>query len=96
MIAPDVAQVPNEAIEFSKALSALAEQYGIREVSATIRIDTGVGSKYWNRTERENIIQNMTVHVSKKDGRGRPRTQVSVTALTEVTVRAIYEPNSSD
>ena len=95
-IAPEVPKIPAEAVEFAKAVGALAEQYGLSKVDMSIEIDTGYGSKYYDRDfPSETIVERMKVSVSKKDGRGRPRTQIYVQAEMHVSVPVVWEPNST-
>ena len=94
-IAPVVPRIPSEAVEFSKSVAALAERYGISDVAMTIEVDTGYGSRYQDRDfPGEKIVERMKVNVSRKDGRGRPRTQIYVQAEMHVSVPVVWEPNS--
>ena len=96
-IAPEVPRIPAEAVEFSKAVAALAEQHGLSKIDMEIEVDTGYGSKYYDRDfTRETIVERMKVNVSRKDGRGRPRLQVYVQAEMHVSVPIVWEPNSTD
>lgn len=96
-IAPEVPRIPSEAVEFSKAVAALAEQYGLCKVSMDIEVDTGCGSKYYDREfPGETVVERMKVNVSRKDGRGRPRLQIYVQAEMHVSVPVVWEPNSTD
>ena len=94
---PDAPEIPEEAIEFAKAVGSLADQHGLRDVDMTIRIDTGYGTKYWIAAEpRRRVQETMRVLVSLKDGRGRPRTQVSIRADVSVSLEIVHEPDSSN
>lgn len=93
-IAPDVPMIPQEAIDFAKEVGALAEKHGLNHIQMEIRVDTGYGTKY-HRSEQ--IIQeNMTVTVSRRDSRGRPRTQIAVQAEMKVFVDVVHEQDSTD
>lgn len=93
-IAPDVPEMPPEAIEFAKEIGELADKYGLREVEMNIRIDTGFASKY--RDRKETITEKLSVWVSKKDGRGRPRTKISVSSDITLRANVIWEPDTSN
>lgn len=93
-IAPTISSIPNEAIEFAKQVAVLAGQYDIRDTTITMRMHVGRGSKLQERHDLFSMI--ITAHVSRIDGRGRPRLQVTVSADVTARVNIVMEPNSSD
>lgn len=96
-LAPVVPKIPGEAIEFARRVGALCEEFGLRQAEMSFRIDTGYGSKYGNRIrDGESIAERMTLVISRRDGRGRPRTQISVKADIEISVSVVHQPDSHD
>lgn len=87
---------PPQAAEFAKAVGDLAKQYGIRQVALDIRVDTGYGTPYWDEVPRRDVVERIKILVSHKDGRGRPRTQITLMADINVRVPIVNEPNSSN
>lgn len=96
-LAVEVPEIPAEALGFAKAVAELAEQHGIRECQMDIRIDTGIRSRFWNDYElKENIQERMSVSLSRVDGRGRPRTKLSIEVENKVRVPIVWEPDTSN
>ena len=97
-IAPDVPSIPEDAVEFAKAVGQLAEQYNLSRVSMKIEVDTGYGSKYRNRggIKGETVVETMGITVSRKDGRGRPRTQIVINAEMSVSLPIVWEQDTSN
>lgn len=91
-----IPEMPETAIEFSKAVGKLAEQHCLRSVEMEIRIDTGHGTKYQHRRFDESLAETLTVSISRVDGRGRPRTQISVQADIKMRKQIVHEPDSTD
>ena len=96
-LAVHVPEIPAEAIGFAEAMAALAKEHGIRECEMSIRVDTGYRTRFWNDHElREKTQERMTVHLSRVDGRGRPRTKLSIEVESKVQVPIVWEPDSSN
>lgn len=95
-IIPQVPEIPQEAIDFATELGALAAKYDLNNVETTIRVNIGFGSKYRDTRPHQNIQQNLTVSVSRVDGRGRPRTQIAIRAQMDVTLHVVREPDSTN
>ena len=94
-LAPVVPTIPEEAVEFARAVGKLAEQYGLASVAMNIAVDTGYYSKYGDRLRAgESIAEKLKVSVSRKDGRGRPRTKIFVEAEISVCIPVVDEPDS--
>lgn len=90
LFTPVVPEIPQGAIDFAKAVCALAEQYHIRSATLEMRMDTGWYSPY----KDQHIQQEMTFHISRTDGRGRPRTQLSISCDMKVRATIVREPDS--
>ena len=96
MVETAIPSIPDECDDFAKELSELCKKYSIEQVEAAIKIDTGYRSRYEERVRNGELLQNkMVVHVSLKDGRGRPRTQVRLSSEMYVQRFVIREPDSS-
>lgn len=88
-IIPQVPEIPQEAIGFATELGALAAKYDLREVEATVRV-------HIRNRPSQHIQQNLTVSVSRVDGRGRPRTIIAIRAQMDVTLHVVREPDSTN
>jgi len=86
-------EIPKEVDDFSLELADLLRKHSIQEADVGIRIDTGYGSPYEQRIKDGELIQSkMNVHVSLKDGRGRPRTQIRLNSDIQVQRFVVREP----
>jgi hypothetical protein len=92
-IAPEVPNLPPEAIEFAKAVGKLCDEYNIRDLTMEVRVDRFAKN---SNEYRSDIVSDVKVVVSKQDGRGRPRTRINVQASMTVTVPIVSEPDSSN
>lgn len=90
--APAIPKIPQEAIDFAKAVGELAVKYEIRDATIELRMDTLHGS----RLKGSKIQETMKFHISKRDGRGRPRLKLSVSADMHISADVINEPDSID
>ena len=79
-----IPSIPSNAIEFAKRVGDLADEYGIEK--ATIEIPF----------RRDGDSGNLRFGISKKDGRGRPRTQIGVTGEITVHEWVVREPDSTN
>jgi hypothetical protein len=93
LIVPTPPTIPAAAVEFAKELGGLAEKYQLANVKSSVKVYMGHGSRYNNA---QNICQEVTVSVSRFDGRGRPRTNIIINADTSVTYEVRREPDSTD
>lgn len=90
-----VPPIPETAIEFAKALGDLADKYCLQTIDASIRINTGADSIYEQRRDKGELIrEEIKVFVSKRDGRGRPRTKITLSANMLVETAIVNEPDS--
>ena len=91
-LAPEIPEIPQEAIGFAKAVGELAAQHEIREATLSIRMDTG----YLSSLHGRNVQETLTVHLSRKDGRGRPRMKLHVSAEIHVSTAVMDEQDSTN
>ena len=89
--APDIPEIPEDAIEFAKAVGELAAKYSIRDATITMRVDTGSGSRYRDK----NVQQVMTAVISRVDGRGRQRTKIRISCEMSLHADVVNEPDST-
>ncbi len=91
-IAPHAPDLPPEAIEFAEAVGRLCDQFNIRKLEMKVEADRFSKTGQY----RDDIVSDLTIHVSKTDGRGRPRTQIYAMANIHVSVPIVWEPSSTD
>ena len=88
--------IPEQCDEFAKQLAALCERFDIAQAETKIKIDTGYKSQYEERIRNgELLVNEMTVFVSLRDGRGRPRTQIRMNSDVRVQRFVVREPDST-
>ena len=88
--------IPEQCDEFAKELAALCKRFDIAQAETKIKIDTGYKSQYEERIRNgELLVNEMTVFVSLKDGRGRPRTEVRMNSNIYVQRFVVREPDST-
>lgn len=92
LVAMQAPVIPEKTLLFSGAVAALAKQYGIEELTMELSPSYGYRSDI---PYAQRVRGNLRVFYSAKDGRGRPRYKLHVTASTEVTALLLDEQDSS-
>ncbi len=90
----DIPELPAEMSGFALEMAELAKTYGIRNATMDVGVDTGPGTRFWGDSRR--VQERVKISVSLKDGRGRPRTQIKVSAAIDICTSIVYEPDSTD
>tara|TARA_Y100000310_G_C20648752_1_gene798196 strand:- start:1180 stop:1503 length:324 start_codon:yes stop_codon:yes gene_type:complete len=84
-----------EVVDFAKKVAQLAVDAGLREINMDVRLDTGLGTKYWEDHElKQNTHTKMTIRMTTKDERCRPYYQLYIDVNSNSSVDVDWEPNN--
>ena len=85
----EMPEVPENHIEFAKAVKKAADEFGIEKLSVTYR------PAFENRLELDRRFNgDMKIHYSSVDGRCRPASNLSIELDTRLTQTIIHTPES--